>query len=318
MGAALNAMKRRVRRCAAALGALLLLCAAPLAAGEATPLAVVTSRDDGPYAGVVAGVRAALAARRGTALRLYSLQSTPQAALEALRAARRPAGAPLIAIGSSATRAALQTPGEAPVVGCMIADRRDLGTDKNATGVLLEFPVETQLRWIRRFVPKSQAIGVLYNPAENRERIAEAGQVAAALGLRLVAREIQRPQDLPGALESLAGEADVLMAVTDQMVLSPQTAQAVLLFSFRNRMPFTGLSASWVKAGALYALERDYPDLGAQCGELALKILAGARAGSLPLAPPRKVVYALNVRIAEHLKLRLPPELVQGAAEVFR
>ena len=284
---------------------------------ETSPVSIVTSRDDGPYEGVVAGVRTSIGGKRGAGLRVDSLQSDPEGAMKALRKARR-GTAPLITVGSNATKAALAAPGDAPVIACMIGDRQDLGDGQNATGVMLEFPLEIQLEWIRRFVPKSQAIGLLYNPAENGERVAEATRIAARLGLRLVAREVQRPQDLPGALESIAGEADVLFAVTDQMVLSPQTAQAILLFSFRNRMPFSGLSASWVKAGALYALERDYQDVGAQCGEMALKVLEGVRASSLPPAMPRKVAYALNVRTADHLKLRLPPELIDGAAEVFR
>lgn len=200
----------------------------------------------------------------------------------------------------------------------MVGDPEAIRKAHNATGVLLEFPLETQLEWIRRFVPKSQAIGVLYNPAENREQIERAKKVAGRLGMRLIPREVHRPQDLPDALQSLAREADMLWAVTDKTVLSRQTAQAILLFSFRNRMPFSGLSASWVKAGALYALDRDYEDLGAQCAEMAIKILNGRRAGSIPPARPRKVVYVLNLKTAEHLKLSLPRELVDGAAQVFR
>jgi putative tryptophan/tyrosine transport system substrate-binding protein len=301
---------------------LMVVCAVLLAAAggalgqDPGGVAVVTSRDDGPYEGVVSGVRAALGPRR--AVQLHSLESDPEGTAKAIRKARRVAGTPLITVGSSATRAALETPGDAPVIACMIGDRHDLGDAANATGVMLEFPLEVQLKWVRRFLPKSQSIGVLYNPAENKERMVEVERIAERLGLRVVAREVERPQDLPGALESLAGEADVLFAITDQMVLSPQTARAILLFSFRNRMPFTGLSASWVKAGALYALERDYQDLGAQCAEMAVKVLDGARVDSLPPAMPRKVSYALNVRTAEHLKLRLPADLVDGATEVFR
>jgi len=206
-------------------------------------------------------------------------------------------------VGSNATRAALAVAGGGPMIACMSADADDLRAAHNATGVMLEFSMETQLRWIRRFVPESQAIGVLYNPQENQERVAEARRIAQRLGMRLVAREVHKPQDLPGALESLAREADLLLAVTDQTVLSPQTTQAILLFSFRNRMPFSGLSASWVKAGALYALERDYEDLGAQCAEMAVEVLNGRAVASIPPVKPRKVEYAVNVRTAEQLKL---------------
>jgi len=289
------------------------------ASGEETgSVVVVTSRDDGPYEGVVSGVREALGGGKGDAVRVHSLQTGREDAMVALREARRAGDAPLITVGSIATRTALQAPGAAPVVACMIVDAEDLAGAKNATGVVLEFPLETQLKWVRRFLPRSQAIGILYNPAENRERIEKTRKIAKRLGLRVVARAIHRPQDLPDALNSLAREADILFALTDQMVLSRQTAQAILLFSFRNRMPFSGLSSSWVKAGALYSLERDYEDLGAQCAEMAVKVLHGKRASSISPAMPRKVVYSLNLRTAEHLKLSLPPELVKGAAEVFR
>jgi putative ABC transport system substrate-binding protein len=100
-------------------------------------------------------------------------------------------------------------------------------------------------------------------------------------------------------------------------VLSLQTAEAILLFSFRNRIPFTGLSNSWVKAGALYALDRDYLDIGAQCGEMAHRILSGAAPSALPPARPRKLTYAVNLRTAEHMKLEIPAALLKGAERVF-
>ena len=54
------------------------------------------------------------------------------------------------------------------------------------------------------------------------------------------------------------------------------------------------------------------------CAEMAIEVLNGRRAASIPLATPRKVVYALNLRTAEHLKVDLPPEIVDGAQQVFR
>ena len=111
--------------------------------------------------------------------------------------------------------------------------------------------------------------------------------------------------------------ADVLWGLADQVVLNPKTVQSILLFSLRNRIPFVGLSSTWVKAGALYALDRDYGDIGAQCGELAVKVLQGAPPASLSPAGPRKVVYAINMKTARLLKLEIQDSLVQGAQAVF-
>jgi hypothetical protein len=34
--------------------------------------------------------------------------------------------------------------------------------------------------------------------------------------------------------------------------------------------------------------------------------------------PPRKVTYAVNLKTAAVIDLELPPELIQGAAQVFQ
>ena len=289
----------------------------PAYGADAGELLVVTSHHEGPYGSVVSGIRNTL---RGTGhgLTVESLASAPEQVEAELRRLRKASKAPILTIGSVATRAALEAPGNAPVIACMVVDSPEIRRARNVTGVLLDFPLETQLRWVKRFSPQSHTIGVLYNPAENQKQIDSARRVAKRLGLNLLAREVHRPQDLPDALDALSRKADLLWGVTDQVVLSRQTAEAILLFSFRNRIPFSGLSASWVKAGALYALDRDYEDLGAQCAEMAVKVLNGRRVSSIPLATPRKLVYALNLRTAEHLKVELPPEIVDGAKQVFR
>jgi putative ABC transport system substrate-binding protein len=156
-----------------------------------------------------------------------------------------------------------------PLIASLVLTTEELAGATNATAVVLEFPVETQLRWLQRLLPHQQRIGVLFNLHENQRLIETATRVAASLGLTLFPYEVSTPQDLPAALDAVAKRADVLWSIPDQTVLSPETAEHLLTFSFRNRIPFTGLSAAWVKAGALYALDRDYRDIGTQCGSRA-------------------------------------------------
>ena len=179
--------------------ALAVLAVQPAAhSDERESIVIVVSRDDGPYEGIVSGVRRLLASRAGDLkVTIHSLQADAEKATEALRLARREGGTPIITVGSAASRAVLQAEGKAPVIACMTADEQGLLESENATGVLLEFPVETHFRWMRRLVPKSQSIGVLYNRDENHERIEDAKKIARKLGLRLITREIGKPQDLP-------------------------------------------------------------------------------------------------------------------------
>jgi putative ABC transport system substrate-binding protein len=251
------------------------------------------------------------------AIEVHALQGDET---RARTAARQEAGRRtelLFAVGTLAVQAARREAPSVPLVVAMILSADELKGAANATGVVLEVPLETELDWLRRLLPEQKNIGVLYGPAINPARISEALRLAAERGVRVHARRVETPRDLPAELEHLASQAEVLWGLADPMVLNQQTAQPLLLFSFRNRIPLVGLSRSWVKAGALYALERDFRDIGMQCGELAKRILQGAPAGSLPPQSPRKLGYIINLKTAQHMKIEFPAALVKGALEVI-
>ena len=290
---------------------------AALRAGPSVPIAVLVSQDAAPYQEALEGFRRALS-RQGVSaqLEVYPLRGEIAGADAALRGARDGRAQLILTLGALATRAAVRSVQEIPIVAGMVLTPEDLAGAPNATGVFLEFPVETELHWLQRILPGQRNVGVLFNPSENQERIDSAARVARGLGLTLQSRKVASPRDLPDALDSLANRADVLWSVPDQVVLTPQTVRPIMLFSLRNRIPFVGLSQTWVKAGALYALDRDYDDIGAQCGEMAAAILQGKPTRSLPPVPPRKVIYSINLKTARMLKLDIQQGLVQSARTV--
>ena len=293
----------------------------PLAvAAEGGPILMITSQDTGAYKDVLTGFRLFFANRNSalTLLEEHSLKGDASKASQILKDAKARRARLIVTVGSLATQTVLQEAPEIPTIASLILSADELKKSTNATGVVLDFSLETQLQWLQKIVPQSKTVGVLFNPRENRAKIDAATKVAQSLGLTLLTSEVETPQALPEALDNLVRRAEILWGVTDQTVLSPQTAEPILLFSFRNRIPFTGLSTSWAKAGALYALDRDYKDIGMQCGEIAAKILQGTAANTIPPQPPRKVFYALNLKTAEHMKLTIPETLVEGAQQVFR
>lgn len=230
---------------------------------------------------------------------------------------RQPRGM-VLALGAAATRLAVKEIRSIPIVAGLILNDDDIEGSSNATGVILDFPLEIQFQWIRRVLPECRNIGVLYNPARNLEKIQSAHNVAGGMGFILHAQAVETPAELPSALESLSSRVEALWGIPDEIVFTPQTAKSILLFSFRNRIPLIGLSNEWVKAGALYSLEWDYRDLGKQCGELAIQVLRGVRPSSIPPVTPRTVVYSLNLKTAQHMKTTIPEPLIQGSRQVFK
>lgn len=282
-------------------------------------IVVLSGQDLKPYHDVLAGLQQSLS-KQGltTTVEVYPLQGNPTKTQDVLSDLKKTGARLVVTLGSAATQAAVREVPHLPLLATMIVSAEDIKASPNATAVLLEFPLDTQLQWLRRIIPGAGSVGVLFNPKENQAKINSAVQVAKESGFTLVTQAVETPRALPDALENLSRNVDALWGISDSVVMTPQTAEPILLSTLRNKIPLAGLSSSWVKAGALYALDRDYVDIGTQCGELIGKVLGGVGAGNLPPIHPRKVTYAVNLKTAGVMNLELPQEVVRGATHVFQ
>ena len=292
------------------------ICAANATAGD--KIAVLVSSSEAPFEETLAGFQGYLAKQGVKAeYEVYRLAGDASQADQAIQKIKKSDARIVFTLGSIATEAAVRTVPNLPIVSCLVLRSDSFTRAKNATGVALEFPLETQLTWIKTMLPDAQTIGVIYNPAENKKRVEEAGRIARRLGLRLEAFEAHTPQDIPSALAALAKRVDVLWGLPDSLTLSSQMAKHILLFAFRNSIPFVGPSDAWVRAGALYSLDWDYRDLGLQCGDKAFQVLKGAEPRDLAPATPKKVLYSINQKTADQLKIELPEAISQKARTIY-
>jgi putative ABC transport system substrate-binding protein len=302
-----------------ALALVFLLCAAPLrlslAAENGKPRIVTLVSSSSPaYEEVIQGFRKTLT-DSGRPARIDTVVSgDDRAATE-----RRLKQADLVfALGSRALRVAVDAGTGHPVIAGMVMRKEALqGGDGEVTGVFLQHSLATQFRYLDTFLPDAKKVAVMYSPEENRDFVDRAAAEASAAGFELVTYEVRSPGDIPGALEKISRNADALWGIPDRIVLNTSTAREILLFSFRNRIPFVGLSPNWVKSGALYSLGWDYRDIGAQCAAMAAAVLRGQQAGTIPPEAPRKVTYTVNRKTAERMKLKLPQKILGKASKVY-
>ena len=288
------------------------------AEGATSYLAILLSHQGTPYEDGLRGFLDALAAK-GIQVRqkVFQLDGDEKLADKILAELDRKTVKLILSLGSLATKAAVKNTEGIPIVAGLFLDSDFLKEKTNVTGVSMEFPLELQLQWIARVLPRCRNVGTIYSTAQ-AARIGQAEKAARQAGMELRAEGIKTPSELPLAMDSLAKRADVLWGLPDEMVFNPQTAKHILLYSFRNRIPVVGISDAWVKAGALFALSWDYKDLGRQCGEMATQILQGTPPQSLPLSCPRKANMVVNVKTALQLKIDIPDAVLQSAQEVYR
>lgn len=292
---------------------LCLLCmtvTAAVQAVEAQVIAIAGSQSSGPYQQTLDSFKSSITQARP------EIKFTQRGADEKKNELHNPDI--VFSLGSTATSESLTELGNAALVATMILSDKVLQNNAQATAVLLKNSARTQLEWHRRLLPNARRIGVLYDPQNNQAWVDAAKHAASKLDLEIIAVPVESAKELPAALKVLGRQAESILGIADKTVYSSKTAKAVLLSSFRNRIPFVGLSSVWVKSGAIYALDWDYSELGQQCASIALQILDGKKARTIEPQLPDKQLYSINVKTAKHMKLSMSQELIDGAARVFK
>jgi putative ABC transport system substrate-binding protein len=294
----------------------------PLLGAAPPTVALVTSSGIGPFAKATEAIRRVL--ERSSVqpeLLTFDLEGSRENASRLLSRVRQANAKLVITVGSLATGVLLAEPWPTPVVFSMVlypAQSGFLGSGREVTGASLDIPADTQFQMLRRLLPSARHLGVLYNAAETGKVVEAARSAAPRHGFRLEARTVEEPKQVAAALADLLHRVDAIWTVADSQVFTRETTAAFLLAAMRERIPVFGLSAAHVRKGALAALSCDYAGVGAQAGELALRVLRGERAAKLPPTFPRKVELSLNLLSARHLGLQIDEALQREAVTLVR
>lgn len=268
---------------------------------------VLTPEGDLTITAVLGGVRKSLA---GQPISTRYLSLARQDVLNPLRAAEP--GTIFLGVGQRAIDDILRTRSAPALVACLLPSNETSIRAGGMVAIPAEVPAEIQAAWLRRLLGRVKRVGLLYDPDHSARQVAQMTEALQRVGLVAQPEPVRAPTALPEALARLQKRADVILGLNDRTVFTPQTAKAILLFSFRSRIPLVGLSDPWVKAGALYAIVPDYEDLGRQCGLAALH-LAGLRE-DLPQHAAR-LVLSLNLRTAKHMRIDWPADVLHMASK---
>jgi putative ABC transport system substrate-binding protein len=287
-------------------------------------IAVVLSRDVAPYREAVRGFEDVLKeSRRSYKLHEFTTDGVAAARGTLIEKIRAREPDLILTVGSAATSLISDEIHDLPIVFSMVmpsSGSRSLHALRearpNLTGTSMEIPVRTQFIKLKEVLPSVKRIGVLYNPAVSGPLVEEATAAADALGLELVPLAVTSETGVLEKTKTLAEDVDVLWSVTDSTVFSHQGLRHILLETLRNRIPFVGLSPSFVKAGALLAISTDYRDLGRQAGEQSLRILTGEEMSLIPMTVPRQLSLSINMNTAKQIKVQIPDE-IRVNADVF-
>lgn len=295
-----------------ALCALMLIAVRPAALGAGTPaIAILKS---GPLAPYEAVARSFHAAWPEGAVDLSLDAQTPEALVQRLQSGPLDV---IVAVGLRAATFARDHFPRVPMVFCAVPNYEHHELNGTwITGVGFDVPERVALRALKDAVPEATRIGVLVGPGES-PFLRAARTAAAANGLTLVEAPVANRSALAHTARGLVGRVDALWLPPDPQIASRETFEFLLELSLRERKPLLVFSESLVRAGALLSVSPDYEWVGLRAAESVRRVLAGERAGDIPVTQLKRSKVVVNEATARAIGRQLPPAMLKDA-EVLR
>lgn len=220
----------------------------------------------------------------------------------------------IITIGTRASALAMHNSGDIPVLSLLVPTRDYAALDRNhftgenlRSAIYLDQPLERQLDLLQLALPDTRRLASLSGP-QSAEQVDELQTLSQQRGLQLAVETVTGGSNPIHPLTRLTDRAEVLLALPDPDVFNRNSVQAILLTTYRNRIPIIGFSRAYVRAGALAAVYSSAEQIGIQAGEWLAEL---ARTGRWQLGQPRYPMYysvAVNAQVAQSLGIVIADE----------
>lgn len=183
------------------------------------------------------------------------------------------------------------------------------------TGTSDAWPYEDQLKLIRRISPNAKRLGVLYNPGEAASQygIKEISRYAPGLGFELVEGSVSTTADVYPVAQNLGGRVDALFLSSDNTVIAGVAAAVKVAIEFK--VPLYVGDSGTVEKGGLAAVSVGYSQLGAETGQLVVRILHGER--NIPTVVAHGSEIYINKKAAAMMGVTIPDDVLQSATKMY-
>jgi putative ABC transport system substrate-binding protein len=226
-----------------------------------------------------------------------------------------PADVPVtMAVGPVAARAAIERPGQDPLVLAMLSrlDYESLKTSPalrrtdRHVGVLLREPsMADQLALIDAVLPQKRRLGVV---ATAESEPIEREQQRAAQGWDLQVEYAPDAKSLASVLRLLVPRSDALMVLPDLIGDSQAATLSVLRAGAGAGLPVFGTSDGLVRSGGLAAAVSTPGQLALQARALGQKVAAAPAGAGVLVEAATPATVRVNTTVARGLGLRIPEE----------
>jgi putative tryptophan/tyrosine transport system substrate-binding protein len=250
-------------------------------------VAVIVSSQIRPYVMALEGLRSSLQ----QPLKIYYLNLNPELIRHNLSQERYDL---LIAIGPEASVLAWSTLNpDDKKIALMVLDQQKLLEDPEPCGVDLRIPIKEQIKLIKERLGDRRKIGILYNPAENREWVDKAQKHGSDLGVSVIPLPVHSRHEITKVLSSAYQKIDTLFFIPDSTVISMALLSHLVKDALLHGIAVVGYNHFFMEIGAVMAFNIDYEKVGILGAEMARDVLSGSECRLSP--PPFELEWSEKV-----------------------
>lgn len=217
----------------------------------------------------------------------------------------------VLAIGTDAFKKVKSIKDLPVIYAIVMPSEAHISLQKNISGVSMDISPATYIKTIVEIFPKAKQIGMIYDPRHTDLYVKEIKEFADTWGIKIVSRIARNPGEVPDLIEGMRNKIDIFWMLADSTVVTRETFNYMLLFSFRTNVPIFTFSGKYVEMGAVAALNINPFDIGVQAGEIAIRLSEG-REGPIR-AYAKKTTLTINKKIAKKLGINIGNEILRRA-----
>lgn len=214
----------------------------------------------------------------------------------------------VLSVGSDAARQVRQVAPPVPVLYAMVLHRQYQAEIADASrhdaAIFIDPPWRIQAELARRVFPDLRSVGVVYT-ADSQQEVREIVREFKSKGIAVVSERVDSSSQIYEPIQSVLAKSEVLLAIQDPAIYNTNTIRNILLTSFRYGKPLVGLSAAYVRAGALYSLVATPESMAIDSASLTQSMLAGS--GAYPESA-RHYSISVNRDVARTLGYEIPSD----------
>ena len=167
--------------------------------------------------------------------------------------------------------------------------------------IVLDQPFHRQAHLIAALLPGKHDVGLLYSSPPNE--LTQLRDTLTTHGFNLHEQLVNPALPLAESLQNILHDSEMLLALPDAVVYNSSTIRNILLATYRSGVPVIGISAGYVKAGALCAVFSTPLQIAAQA---ATQIRRFGETHALPTVQyPQEFEVMVNEQVARSLGLQI-------------